>query len=64
MGIGFDLSTGVCHGDRKPTVAHHRQIDDVVSDERGLAGLEPFLAQYFFERGPFVLNALVHILQL
>jgi hypothetical protein len=39
-------------------------IDDVVSDECSLAGIQSSLAQYFFERGQFVLNALVNIIQL
>ncbi len=64
MRVRFDFGAGVRHGDGQPAVPHHRQIDDVVADKCSFAGLQSCLAQYFFERGQLVLNALVNILQL
>ncbi len=62
VGFVFDIFAGVGDGEGESAVAHDGEIDDVVSDEGGLLGLEVFLGEDFTEGGELVGCALGDVL--
>jgi len=63
MGFLLHFLAGVGYRDGESTVPHDRQVNYVISHERGLARLKSFLPQNPLEARQLVLNALVHMLK-
>ena len=63
MGVGFDFRSRIRYGDRQSTISHHREIDNVIPDESGFAGMNSLLPQDLFECRQLVLNTLVDVFQ-
>src|SRR5204862_2062479 len=59
--FGFDFGARVFHRDGKSTPAHHREIDDVVSNEGGFGGGDFLFFENLTEDASLVLNALVNM---
>ncbi len=64
MRFGLHFGPRVFHRDRQPALAHHRQVNYIVPNERRFRGGDAVLIENLAEGSSLVLNALMHVVHL
>ncbi len=59
--FGLYLRARVLHGDCQAALAHHREVDDIISDEGRFGGGDSLFREDLPEDARFILNALVNV---